>query len=169
LKFFLGGDIRKDKDDLALYAEVVSFNPDVVVNPVEITSLLDAISSLFLARRVSLFFFSIAVVVAWGGKSLVHVEEHCVIGSHLNHLHQKAVFVDHCDPLVDSRQVVNELFKGCENGAVLDVKADNVLYIGTFIRGGLTPQELIGFLVQIADLLRVGDYYSVGQLVQHRG
>jgi len=146
----------------------VSFNPDVVVDPVEVTSFLDAISTLFLVRGVSLLFlFIITVVVAGGGKSLMHVEEYCVVGGHLNHLHQKAVFVDHRDALVDGRQVVNELLKGCEDGAVLDVEADNILDIGTLIRSGLAPQEFIGLLVQIADLLRVSDYYSVRQLVQY--
>ena len=85
----------------------------------------------------------------------------------MNHIGKEAVFVYIRDPVVHSRQEINQLLKWGENRAIFDVQADNVLYISALIGGRLTAQKLPRLLVQVIDLVAIGYNNSIWEGIEH--
>lgn len=81
----------------------MSLDSHIVVHSVEI------VTSLLNLFPVLLIIF--VMIVARRGQALMHVEQHCLIRGHHDHLGQEAVLVDVGDTLVNRAQKVYQLLQ----------------------------------------------------------
>jgi len=68
----------------------------------------------------------------------MHVQQHCIIRGHHDHVTQEAVSVDVGDPAVNCRQEIYQLVQWCLNRAVFDIETNNILNVGKLVLRRLT-------------------------------
>ena len=105
MELFFSGHVCENKDYLALCAKVVRLHTDIVVHAVEFLLLALLLHFLRLFAFSTLFF----ILIARRCQTLMHVQEHSVICSKLDHLGKESIFVNVGDVVVDRAQKVDQL------------------------------------------------------------
>ena len=69
--------------------------------------------------------------------------------------------------MVYSRQEVDQLLQRGQNRAILDIEAEDVLYVRALVGGRLTAQKFQRLVVQVVYLVTVSNYDTIRERIEH--